>query len=166
MRSPLVAPLGVLFLLAACSGQAQTEDKPAQAETTTETAKDDSKLADTGGDAPIELTAIEKGELLRLDGDHECRFIIKGQPGPALVAKASIGDDELASGAYKISGKVLRVAGSGGFKALDKGMTLSGPGMKLEVARVADGAKNAATLTAARTYGGERSFDGQWSCDA
>src|SRR3546814_4866348 len=31
MRSPLVAPLGVLFLLAACSGQAQTEDKPAQA---------------------------------------------------------------------------------------------------------------------------------------
>src|SRR3546814_3203969 len=63
MRSPLVAPLGVLFLLAACSGQAQTEDKPAQAETTTETAKDDSKLPDTGGDAPIELTAIEKGEL-------------------------------------------------------------------------------------------------------
>src|SRR3546814_15926001 len=85
---------------------------------------------------------------------------------PALVAKASIGDDELASGAYKISGKVLRVAGSGGFKALDKGMTLSGPGMKLEVARVADGAKNAATLTAARTYGGERSFDGHWSRDA
>src|SRR5690606_13466817 len=88
MRSPLVAPLGVLFLLAACSGTAETEDEPAQAETTTETAKDDSKLPDTGGDAPIELTAIEKGELLRLDGDHECRFIIKGQPGPALVAKA------------------------------------------------------------------------------
>src|SRR3546814_6063966 len=82
MRSPLVAPLGVLFLLAACSGQAQTEDKPAQAETTTETAKDDSKLPDTGGDAPIELTAIEKGELLRLDGHHECRFIIQCQPGP------------------------------------------------------------------------------------
>src|SRR3546814_4377580 len=63
--------------------------RSAQAETTTETAKDGSKLPDTGGDAPIELTAIEKGELLRLDGDHECRFTIKGQPGPALVAKRS-----------------------------------------------------------------------------
>src|SRR3546814_11617372 len=33
MRTPLVAPLGVLFLLAACSGTAQPEDKTAQAET-------------------------------------------------------------------------------------------------------------------------------------
>jgi len=162
MRSPLAAPLGALFLLAACSGQAQTEDKPAPVETT----KDESKLPDTGGDEPIELTAIEKGELLRLDGDHECRFTIKGQSGPALVAKTNVGDDQLASGAYKIGGKVLRVAGSGGFKALKNGMELSGPGMKLAVERVADGAKNAATLTAARTYGGERSFDGEWSCDA
>src|SRR3546814_1491832 len=77
MRSPLAAPLGALFLLAACSGQAQTEDKPAQTETTT----DESTLPDTGGGEPIELTAIGKGELLRLDGDHECGFTIEGQSG-------------------------------------------------------------------------------------
>src|SRR3546814_18656233 len=50
MRSPLAAPLGALFLLAACSGQAQTEDKPAQTETTT----DESTLPDTGRGEPTE----------------------------------------------------------------------------------------------------------------
>lgn len=157
MRSPLAAPLGALFLLAACSGQASTETPPAK----TETAKADSKLPGTGGGESIELSAIGKGEMLRLDGDHECRFTIAGQSGPALVAKA---DDQLASGAYKIGGKVLRVAGSGGFAALEKGMELSGPGMKLAIEHP-EGAK-AATLTAKRTFGGERSFAGEWNCDA
>src|SRR3546814_8100850 len=104
--------------------------------------------------------------LLRLDGDHECGFTIEGQSGPALIAKTNVGDDQLASGAYKIGGQVLRVAGSGGFKVLKKGMELSGPGMKLAVVRVEDGSKDAATLIAARTYGGERSFDREWTCHA
>src|SRR3546814_17641134 len=104
MRSPLAAPRGALFLLAACSGQAQTEDKPAQTEPTT----DESTLPDTGGGEPIELTAIGKGELLRLDGDHECGFTIEGQSGPALIAKANVGAHQLPSGAYKIRGKVMR----------------------------------------------------------
>src|SRR3546814_2933143 len=84
-----------------------TEDKPAQTETTT----DESTLPDTGGGEPIELTAIGKGELLRLDGDHECGFTIEGQSGPALIAKTNVGDDQLASGAYKIGGQLLRVPG-------------------------------------------------------
>ncbi|MGV1681483.1 hypothetical protein [Sphingopyxis sp. NJF-3] len=160
MKSPLAASFGALLLLAGCSGQPQSEAKTPE----TKTAVDEKKLPDTGGGEPIELSAIEKGELLRLDGDHECSFTIKGQSGPALVAKADTGDDELASGAYKIGGKVLRVAGSGGFKALEKGMELSGPGMKLAV-KPAEGSE-VATLTAQRTYGGERSYEGAWACKA
>src|SRR3546814_17177180 len=99
--------------------------------------------------------------LLRLDGDHECGFTIEGQSGPALIAKTNVGDDQLASGAYKIGGQVLRVAGSGGFKVLKKGMELSGPGMKLAVVRVEDGYKDAAKMIAARNYAGERRFDGE-----
>src|SRR3546814_15887033 len=106
MRSPLAAPRGALFLLAACSGQAKTEDKPAQTETTT----DESTLPDTGGGEPIELTAIGKGELLRLDGDHECGFTIDGKSGHAVIAKNKVGGDQIASGAYKIGGQALPVA--------------------------------------------------------
>jgi hypothetical protein len=161
MKSPLVASFGALILLAGCSGQPQSEAKTPE----TKTATEEAKLPVTGGGEPIELSAIGKGELLRLSGDHECRFTIAGQSGPALVAKASTGNDQLASGAYKIGGKVLRVAGPGGFKALEKGMELSGPGMKLAVV-TSDGSKSAAKLTAKRTYGGERSYDGEWACDA
>ncbi|ALC10365.1 hypothetical protein [Sphingopyxis sp. 113P3] len=160
MKSPLAASFGALLLLAGCSGQAQTDTQAPESKT----AVDETKLPETGGGEPIELSAIEKGELLRLDGDHECSFTIKGQSGPALVARASTGDDELASGAYKIGGKVLRVAGSGGFKALEKGMELSGPGMKLAV-KPGEGGQPA-TLLAQRTYGGERSFEGAWACKA
>jgi len=160
MKSPLAASFGALLLLAGCSGEAQPDTKTPE----TKTAVDEAKLPDTGGGEPIELSAIEKGELLRLDGERECSFTIKGQQGPALVARANTGDDELASGAYKLGGKVLRVAGSGGFKGLEKGMELSGPGMKLTVKPGQGG--QAATLLAQRTYGGERTYEGAWACKA
>ena len=160
MNSPLMASLGALFLLAGCSGQSQSQS---EAKTTpTKTATDEKVLPDTGGGEPIELTAIGKGELPRLDGERACNFTIKGQSGPAFVAKANVGADQSVFGAYKIGDKVQRVVGAGGFEALEKGMEMSGPGMKLTIERVAKTAK----LTATRTYGGERSFEGEWTCGA
>src|SRR3546814_11693969 len=75
MRSPLAAPLGALFLLAACSGQSQTTDQPAK----TEAANDENKLPDTGSGDPIELAAIEKGEMMHLAGEIGCAFTEKGE---------------------------------------------------------------------------------------
>jgi len=170
MKSPLAAPLCALFLLAGCSGESQSEAKT----TPTKTVTEEKKLPDTGSDAPIELTAIGKGELLALKGELGCSFTIKGQDGAALVAKADVGSDGLAQGAVKIGGRVQRVAGSGGFGALEKGMELSGPGLKLTVERSSETSKKTGTeqtaypakLVASRTYGGERSFDGEWACGA
>src|SRR3546814_19629961 len=68
MRSPLAAPLGALFLLAACSGQAPTEDKRTQTDTTT----DESTLPDTGGGDPIELTARGQGRSEERSVEKEC----------------------------------------------------------------------------------------------
>ncbi len=169
MRSPLAAPLGALFLLAACSGQSQTTEQPAK----TEAATDETKLPDTGSGDPIELAAIEKGEMLRLDGELGCGFTVKGQSAPAFIAKANAGDDQLASGAVKVGSKVQRVAGSGGFGALEKGLEMSGPGLKLKVEHDGKAARSEgeqkvyeAKLIVNRTYGGEGSFDGEWSCGA
>ncbi len=170
MRSPLAAPLGALFLLAACSGQTPTESQP----TKTEAANDENKLPDTGSGEPIELSAIGKGEMLRLDGELGCGFTVKGQSDPAFIAKANVGDDQLASGAVKVGGQVQRVAGSGGFGALEKGLEMSGPGLKLTLDHASDkpvrteGEQKVydATLTVNRTYGGEGSFEGEWSCGA
>jgi hypothetical protein len=169
MKSPLAAPLCALFLLAGCSGQAQTESKPAQ----TEAANDESKLPDTGGGEPIELAAIGKDEMLRLDGELGCSFTVKDQSDPAFIAKANVGDDQLASGAIKVGGRVQRVAGSGGFGALEKGLEMSGPGLKAKVEHAAKATRTEgeqkvydARLSVTRTYGGERSFEGKWSCGA
>jgi hypothetical protein len=168
--SPLLAPLGALLLLAGCSGEPQSEAKTTPVKTATE----EKTLPDTGSDKPIELTAIGKGELLALKGELGCSFTVKGQDGAALVAKADVGDQALTQGAVKIGGRVQRVAGSGGFGALEKGMELSGPGLKLTVKPTSETSKKTgteqtaypATLLASRTYGGEASFDGEWSCGA
>ncbi|SNS31332.1 hypothetical protein [Sphingopyxis indica] len=170
MRSPLAAPLGALFLLAACSGQSQTTDQPAK----TEAANDENKLPDTGSGDPIELAAIEKGEMLRLDGELGCAFTVKGQSAPAFVAKANVGDDQLAAGAVKVGSTVQRVAGSGGFGALEKGLEMSGPGLKLTLERASDKPVRTegeqkiyeAKLNVNRTYGGQQAFEGEWSCGA
>lgn len=170
MKSPLAAPLCALLLLAGCSGEPQSEAKTPPAKT--ETAE--KKLPDTGGDKPIELKAIGKGELLALKGELGCSFTVKGQDGAALVAKADVGADALTEGAVKIGDRVQRVAGSGGFGALEKGMELSGPGLKLAIERTSETSKKTgneqtvypAKLVASRTYGGEQSFDGEWACGA
>lgn len=170
MKSPLAAPLCALLLLAGCSGEPQSEAKT----TPTKTVTDEKKLPETGAGAPIELAAIGKGELLALNGELGCSFTVKGQDGPALVAKADVGADALTEGAVKIGDRVQRVAGSGGFGALEKGMELSGPGLKLAIERTSETSKKTgneqtaypAKLVASRTYGGEQSFDGEWACGA
>ncbi|WP_338425884.1 hypothetical protein [Sphingopyxis kveilinensis] len=170
MHSPLLAPLGALLLLAGCSGEPAAESKAPE----TKTAAAESTLPDTGGDAPIELSAIGKGELLALDGELGCSFTVEGHDGAALVAKADVGPEATAQGAVKIGGRVQRVAGSGGFAALEKGMQLSGPGVKLTITRTAEASSPTgneqtaypATLVARRTFGGEQSFDGKWVCGA
>lgn len=165
MKSMLAAPLGAVFFLAACSSQPQTENKTAAP-------VEQSKLPDTGGDAPIELSAIGEGELLALQGELGCSFTIAGQSGPALVAKADVGAGATAQGAVKIGERVQRVAGAGGFGALEKGMQLSGPGVTLAVVLLSQASSDTkseetrfpAKLTASRPYGGERSYDGVWNC--
>ena len=162
MKLTIAASLGAVLFLAACSGPSEPETTTAPAVTApAKTAE--SKLPETGGKAPIELSAIGKGELLALEGERGCSFTIDGQAAPALVAKAGAGADATTQGAVKVGARVQRVAGSGDFAALEKGMMLSGPGLKLEIERASG---SAAKLVAHRTYGGERSFDGVWKCDA
>jgi len=170
MKSPLAAPLCALLLLAGCSGEPQSEAKTTPVKTATE----EKKQPDAAAAAPIELTAIGKGELLALKGELGCSFTIKGQDGAALVAKSDVGAEALTQGAVKIGGRVQRVAGSGGFGALEKGAELSGPGLKLTIERASESSKKTgteqtaypATLLASRTMGGKASFEGEWVCGA
>ena len=128
MKLTITAPLGVALFLAACSSQPQAE-KPAAPVT------EEAKLPDTGGDAPIELAEIGKGELLALQGKLGCDFTIAGQAGPALVVKTDADADATAQGAVKVGSRVQRIAGPGGIDALKKGMDLSrfdaAPGARL-----------------------------------
>lgn len=161
MKLTFSAPFGVVLLLAACSGQPQSEEKTAPA---TEEAQPSAP--------PIELTAIGEGELPSLQGELGCSFTIEGQDGPALVVKADVGPDATAFGAYKTGGQVRRVAGPGGFAALEKGMELSGRGMRLTVERLgevpneeaSEATSYSARLAANRPYGGERDYEGVWTC--
>jgi len=159
MKLTIAAPLGVALLLAACSGGAKEEKTAAP----TPVAKK-ADLPDTGGEKPIELAAIGKGELLALKGARACRFTIDGQDAPTLVVKTDVDADATAQGAIKVGRRVQRVAGPGGFAELQKGMDLSGPGLSLVVEPSASGAK--AKLAASRPFGKPTSFEGDWSCDA
>lgn len=162
MKLTIAAPLGAVLFLAACSSQPASDPTPTPAVPAPAKVAE-SKLPETGGKAPIELNAIGKGELLALEGERGCSFTIDGQAAPALVARAGAGADAMTQGAVKVGKRVQRVAGSGGFATLEKGMTLSGPGLKLEVEPASGGA---AKLVAQRTFGGAHSFDGAWKCDA
>ena len=126
-----------------------------------------------GGDgSPITLTALQPGDTDALEGELGCSFSER-EGGPALlVGKADVGKDARAFARVRNHGVLepLAATSTGGFGAMEKGVTFGGKGLSLRLmpeARVPTGDESVvqrATLLVQRADGAERRIAGLWTC--
>lgn len=126
-----------------------------------------------GGDgSQITLAALQPGDTDALEGELGCSFS-EHKGGPALlVGKADVGKDARAFARIRNHGVLepLAATATGGFAAMEKGLSFGGKGLTVRVipeARVATGDESVAqraTLLVQRGDGAERRIAGLWTC--
>lgn len=127
-----------------------------------------------GGDgSQIELLAVSAAQLDTLDlpGELACTFEAPTH-GTLLVARADVLPDGAVRAVLNNNGytEMLANGQAGGFNDLLDGVTLTGKGLTVRLARGADQptgdetTRHAATLTVQRADGAERTYDGTWTC--
>ena len=127
-----------------------------------------------GGDgSQITLQPLTPGQLQGVDlpGELACSF--SADTGATLLlARADVTPDGMVRGAVNNNGYVEALGNgrAGGFNDLADGITLSGKGMTVVLARGAaqptgnESTQHVATLTVQRADGAERTYDGLLTC--
>ena len=127
-----------------------------------------------GGDgSQITLQPLTPGQLQGVDlpGELACSF--SADTGATLLlARADVTPDGMVRGAVNNNGYVEALGNgrAGGFNDLADGITLSGKGMTVVLARGAaqptgnESTQHVATLTVQRADGAERAYDGLLTC--
>lgn len=176
------APLAVLSFMAACSPSSDRSEMPADSSATMpatlpmERARPESAVTATatrGGDgSAIELSVLDPEEIGEISGELGCSFTFRGSDTLLLVAKGYVGLPEANLGRVKIGDYVETVTSSEtGYDSMVEGAEFNTRGMVIRITTGADveGETNEAIvqnaeLTAMRTDGAERSYQGEWTC--
>ncbi|OHE85696.1 MAG: hypothetical protein A2579_06005 [Lysobacterales bacterium RIFOXYD1_FULL_69_11] len=127
-----------------------------------------------GGDgSQITLQPLTPGQLedVELPGELACSFA-DDTGATLLLARADVTPDGMVRGAVNNNGYVEAMGNgrAGGFNDLVDGITLSGKGMTVVLARGAaqptgnESTQHVATLTVQRADGAERTYDGLLTC--
>ena len=127
-----------------------------------------------GGDgSEIELLAVSAAKLETVDlpGELACTFQAPTH-GTLLVARADVLPDGAVRAVLNNNGytEMLANGRAGGFNDLLDGITLTGKGLTLRIARGDEestgdeSTRHAAKLTVQRADGAERTYAGTWTC--
>jgi len=171
--TPPVAENNIATQSTAAAPPAENRAEPAPPSLAAPEAPAEPGNATIGGDgSQITLAALHDGDAEGLDGELACSFAERRGRPALLIARANVGKAARAFAVVRNSDVRETLAGTatGGFGALEKGLTLGGKGLTVHITpqrRLSTGDESVAqraSLRVQRADGAERSFAGVWTC--